>query len=47
MKCRDTDSDFEGDADEKSFGKLGEDRLNIYIGTRFVFPFQVTGVSQV
>ncbi|XP_056627893.1 integrin alpha-3b isoform X2 [Triplophysa dalaica] len=32
MKCRDTNSDFEGDADEKSFGKLAEDRLNIYIG---------------
>ncbi|XP_051968870.1 integrin alpha-3b [Xyrauchen texanus] len=32
MKCRDTDSDFAGDASEKSFGMLGEDRLNIYIG---------------
>ncbi|XP_051958979.1 integrin alpha-3-like [Xyrauchen texanus] len=32
MKCRDTDSDFPGDANEKSFHALGNDRLNIYIG---------------
>nr|XP_055032649.1 integrin alpha-3b isoform X1 [Misgurnus anguillicaudatus] len=33
MKYRDPNSDFAGDTDDKSFGKLGEeDRLNIYIG---------------
>ncbi|KAK2876852.1 hypothetical protein Q8A67_020948 [Cirrhinus molitorella] len=32
MKERDPNSDFAGDANEISFGKLGEDRLNIYIG---------------
>ncbi|XP_016096192.1 integrin alpha-3-like [Sinocyclocheilus grahami] len=32
MKERDPNFDFAGDANEISFGKLGEDRLNIYIG---------------
>ncbi|XP_043109036.1 integrin alpha-3b isoform X2 [Puntigrus tetrazona] len=32
MKERDPDSDFAGDANELTFRKLGEDRLNIYIG---------------
>ncbi|KAF4106880.1 hypothetical protein G5714_012870 [Onychostoma macrolepis] len=32
MKERDPNSDFAGDANEITFGKLGEDRLNIYIG---------------
>lgn len=32
MKCRDTDSDYAGDANDRSFGKLGEDKFNIYIG---------------
>ncbi|XP_052466887.1 integrin alpha-3-like isoform X2 [Carassius gibelio] len=32
MKERDPSFDFAGDANEISFGKLGEDRLNIYIG---------------
>ncbi|KAG1954636.1 integrin alpha-3b isoform X2 [Pimephales promelas] len=32
MKSRDTNSDFAGDANERSFGKLGDDRFNIYIG---------------
>jgi len=32
MKERDPNSDFAGDANEITFGKLGEERLNIYIG---------------
>ncbi|XP_067225800.1 integrin alpha-3b isoform X1 [Chanodichthys erythropterus] len=32
MKSRDTNSDFAGDANERSFNMLGKDRLNIYIG---------------
>ncbi|XP_059386447.1 integrin alpha-3-like [Carassius carassius] len=32
MKERDPSFDFAGDANEISFGKLGEDKLNIYIG---------------
>ncbi|KTF92530.1 hypothetical protein cypCar_00020944 [Cyprinus carpio] len=32
MKERDPNFDFAGDANEISFGKLGEDKLNIYIG---------------
>uniref|UniRef100_A0A9J7XJV2 Integrin, alpha 3b n=1 Tax=Cyprinus carpio carpio TaxID=630221 RepID=A0A9J7XJV2_CYPCA len=32
MKERDPNSDFPGDTNEITFGKLGEDRLNIYIG---------------
>ncbi|XP_052426948.1 integrin alpha-3b [Carassius gibelio] len=32
MKERDPNSDFPGDRNEITFGKLGEDRLNIYIG---------------
>ncbi|XP_077062271.1 integrin alpha-3b [Siphateles boraxobius] len=32
MKSRDPNSDYAGDANERSFSMLGEDRLNIYIG---------------
>ncbi len=36
MKERDPNSDFAGDANEITFRKLGEDRLNIYIGMYFI-----------
>lgn len=36
MKERDPNSDFPGDTNEITFGKLGEDRLNIYIGMYFI-----------
>lgn len=32
MKSRDVNSDFAGDANERRFNMLGEDKLNIYIG---------------
>lgn len=39
MKSRDINLDFAGDANERSFGMLGEDRLNIYIGMYCDFWF--------
>ncbi|CAM4707082.1 unnamed protein product [Leuciscus chuanchicus] len=32
MKSRENNTDFDGDANERSFSMLGKDRLNIYIG---------------
>ncbi len=39
MKERDPNSDFAGDANEITFGKLGEERLNIYIGMYIILFF--------